>query len=134
MKRLKYPTPVLVELWKKNFLRDTNKFAKSTHLLPEDYMAEFTDHKGEKWRILGVIEGKDMPCEKISTGEVFIWDRWDVSLLARPEEHARTDRKVITTMPEKKKRVAKKKIEEVEVKKEESSQLSLFDENDGEGI
>ena len=124
---MKYPTPALAGLWKKNFLRDTNKFAKSTHLEPEDYMVEFTSPDGEKWRILGAMEGKDLPCEKISTGDAFIWDRWDVSLLVRPEEHARASKVIVMVEPEKKKRATKKKTEEIVP---ESPQLSLFGESD----
>jgi hypothetical protein len=94
MKRMKYPTPALAGLWKKNFLNDTAKFAKSTHLEPEDFMTEFTDKDGEQWRILGAMAHKDMPCEKISTGDVFIWDRWEVSLLKHPNHHNRTSKTV----------------------------------------
>jgi hypothetical protein len=123
MKRMKYPTPALADLWKKNFLRDTKKFAKSTHLEPEDFLAEFTDVDGEAWRILGSMEGKDIPCEKISTGDVFIWDRWDVSNLVRPDEHAKSTKIVIMVEPEKKKRTRKKAEDIVS---EETTQLSLF--------
>lgn len=125
MKRLKYPTPSLAGLWKKNFLRDTAKFAKSTHLEPEDFMTEFTDKDGEQWRILGAMEHKDMPCEKISTGEVFIWDRWEVSLLKHADYHAKVSRNIEYVQPEKKKKTRKKKEEEVS--KPENPQLSLFD-------
>jgi hypothetical protein len=126
MKKMKYPTPALAGLWKKNFLRDTNKFAKSTHLEPEDYMAEFTSPDGEKWRILGAMEGKDLPCENISSGYAFIWDRWDVSLLVRSAEHAKSAKVIVMVEPEKKKRVTRKKTEEIIP---ESPQLSLFGES-----
>lgn len=131
MKRMKYPTPALAELWKKNFQNDTAKFAKSTHLEPEDFMTEFTDKDGEQWRILGAMAYKDMPCEKISTGDVFIWDRWEVSLLKHPEHHIRTSKTVEYRQPakEKKKRVTKKKEEEAPITKSVDSQLSLFNED-----
>lgn len=112
MKRLKYPTEALQKMWKTNFIRETAKFAKSTYLCPEDFMTEFKDKDDESWRILGVIEGKDMPCEKISTGEVFIWDRWKVSLLVHPEKHKNVERKTETFYPSKKK-TSKKKVEEI---------------------
>ena len=131
MKRMKYPTPALAGLWKKNFHNDTAKFAKSTHLEPEDFMTEFTDKDGEQWRILGAMAYKDMPCEKISTGDVFIWDRWEVSLLKHPEHHNRTSKTVEFRQPEKKKRATKKKKEDEEVliPKSNDSQLSLFNED-----
>jgi hypothetical protein len=132
MKRMKYPTPALADLWKKNFMRDTMKFAKSTHLLPEDYMAEFEDSTGEKWRVLGCIEAKEMPCEKISSGEVFIWDRWKVSLLVRPAEHKKAERRVEMVFPEKKKKSRKKAEETPEVAS--SPQLSLFDQPEEEKV
>jgi hypothetical protein len=72
------------------------------------------------------MEHKDMPCEKISTGEVFIWDRWDVSLLRQSEEHARVSRTIEYVQPEKKKKTRKKKEEEPV--KPENPQLSLFEE------
>lgn len=130
MKRIIYPTPALANLWKKNFLKDTAKFAKSTHLCPEDYMGTFKDKNGEEWRILGALEGKELPCENLTTGDVFIWDRWEVSLLRRPEDHERTSRKVEVHFPEKKKGRAKK-VTETE-KETTDSQLSLFSEDSDE--
>jgi len=134
MKRLKYPSEALAGLWKKNYMRDTSKFAKSTFLENSDYMREFKDEQGEAWRILGAIEGKEMPCEKISTGEVFIWDKWNVSLLVRPEEHNRTSKTIVLTFPEKKKGRKKvveaveevEKVEEVFALEEEAPQADFF--------
>jgi hypothetical protein len=125
MRRMKYPPQSLIEVWKRNFLRDSYKFTKTTHLKSEDYMAEFKDSSGETWQILGVIEGKEMPCLKVSTGDVHIWDRWQVSLIMYPEEHKRAERKIEYIYPEKKKVTRKKKTEETPITPEDS-QLSLF--------
>lgn len=123
MKRIKYPTPVLLDYWKKNFEREMAKFIKSTHLQLEDYMGEFQDSDGESWKILGVIDNKEMACEKISSSEVFIWDRWRVSQLKRPDEHKKADKKIEYVVPDKRKKRSSKKDAPVG-----GSQLSLFNE------
>lgn len=128
---MKYPPQALIEVWKRNFLRDAAKFTKTTHLKAEDYMAEFKDSDGETWQILGVIEGKEMPCLKVSTGDVHIWDRWQVSLIMYPEEHKKSERKVEFIYPEKKKATRKKKKEETPIETE-PSQLSLFNNEEEE--
>jgi hypothetical protein len=128
MRRMKEPTPALANLWKKNFINDTSKFAKSTHLEPEDYMTEFTDKKGEKWIILGSIEGKEIPCQNVETREVYVWDRWDVSSLKHPEIHEKNTSKQEFFFPEKKKGRAKK-VEKIETPTaSDNTQLSLFEE------
>jgi len=111
MRRLKYPPQTLINVWKKNFLRDAAKFTKTTHLTSEDYLSEFKDSEGETWRILGIIEGREMPCLNISTGIVHVWDRWQVSMIKYPEEHKKSDRKVEYIYPEKKKKSRKKNEE-----------------------
>lgn len=93
-------------------------------------MSEFKDSDGETWQILGVIEGREMPCLKISTGEIYVWDRWQVSLIKYPEEHKKSERKVEYIYPDKAKRGRKKK-EETPIEKE-APQLSLFN-NEEEG-
>ena len=122
MKRIKYPTSTLLDFWKKNYERELSKFTRTTYLRMEDYMSEFKDGE-ETWKILGVIDGKEMACEKISTGEVFVWDRWQVSLLKHPEAHKRGARKIELIYPDKK----KKKTEKESPKIKEQ----LFDENEG---
>jgi hypothetical protein len=129
MRKMKWPPLCVIEIWKKNFLRDAAKFTKTTYLKAEDYMSEFKDSDGEVWQILGVIEGREIPCLKISTGEIHIWDRWQVSLIKYPEEHKKSERKVEYIYPGKAKRGRKKK-EDTLIEKE-SSQLSLFSDEEG---
>jgi hypothetical protein len=111
----------LVTIWEKIFLNETSKFISSTHLKNEDLGKDFTDDEGETWKILGMMEGKDMPCQN-SKGEIFIWDRWKVSNYMYPEKHEQA-KKVVEYIPMKVKPKKTKKQE-----KEESLQLGLFNE------
>jgi hypothetical protein len=133
MKQLKFdPTPyfgvttlmTISKSWEKNFLNETSKFISATLLNPEDLGQTFKDHMGEDWKILGMTEGREMPCEKVSTGEIFLWDRWKVSLLKRPYEHHRLKQKAeyITKEPVKPTRGRKSS------ESKEPAQLSLFGE------
>jgi hypothetical protein len=132
MKKFKRPTPALSELWKKNFHNDCSKFVRTNNLLPTDFMREFEDAEGKKWRILGSMEGRDMPCELLETGEVFIWDRWKVSLLLYPEKHLDYKLRVPVTFPTVRKKRAAKKTEEEAPREEkvENHQLNLFDDEE----
>lgn len=103
MKQIKYPSELLLASWQKNYRRDVMKFINTTHLKLDDLMSDFCDEDGEMWKILGVIETKDVACQKISTGEVFIWDRWKVSLLKEPDEHKRTSKNVVYSFSKEKK-------------------------------
>lgn len=131
MKKLKQPSEAVASMWKRSFMNDAAKFAGPTNLKPEDFHTEFTDNKGVIWKILGALEGKEMPCENVETKEIFIWDRWKVSELKHPEKHAAYKRKVEFIFPEpvKKKKTATK-LEETE-SKEDSAQLNLFGSIDG---
>lgn len=116
----------LVLIWEKVFINDTSKFISSTRLNPEDLGAVFEDENGESWKVLGMMEGKDLPCEKLSTGEIFVWDRWKVSNLVHPEEHANAQRIVEYIHPVPVKATRKKKEEKEIV---ENTQLDLFSED-----
>ena len=124
MKKVKAPSEALANLWKEYYMKDAGKFIGPTHLEITDYHSEFTDNKGVVWKIWGSLEGRDMPCENLSSGEFFLWDRWQVSLLKHPEKHAKATRVITVTWlePEKKKKV-KKADDEVE---ETTPQLNLF--------
>ena len=108
----------MLELWKKNYLNEAWKFIQATRLNADDLYKEF-DYQGEKWKIMGNIDSRDMVCEKISTGEMFIWDRLKVSSIVKVDEHNMYKRKVEFIMPDKK-ATRKSKVEEV-------GQLNLFD-------
>ena len=99
----------LVIIWEKAFINDTSKFISSTRLKPEDLGTTFEDENGENWKVLGMMEGKDLPCENLSTGEIFIWDRWKVSNFVHPEEHANAKRIVEYIVPTPVKATRKKK-------------------------
>ena len=114
----------LITIWEKIFLNDTSKFISSTYIKPEDLGREFTDNEGEKWSILGMMEGKDMPCQN-SKGEIFVWDRWKVSSFLYPEKH---EKKVVEYIPMK----PKSKVKKTKAIKEESVQLNLFNETEEE--
>lgn len=133
MKRLTYPTPAVANLWRKNFINDTSKFVRSTHLVPGDFERVFMDSHGKEWKILGSMDGRDLPCQSLESGEVYIWDRWKVSLLIYPEKHEKFQKKAETIFPStKKKRVkAEVKVEadpEPEEEKTDQQQLDLFSE------
>jgi hypothetical protein len=141
MKKLKYPSAAVAKLWRKNFINDAAKFVRSTNLVPEDFERIFTDSHGKEWKILGSMDGRDLPCQLLESGEVFIWDRWKVSLLIYPEKHEKFQKKVETMFPTvKKKRVkAEPKVveESLEIEEEEEKeekpfekQLDLFSEEE----
>jgi hypothetical protein len=125
MRKIAIRAESLIKLWQKNFINDTNKFIKATYLQPTDLHREFEDEKGVKWRILGVIEGKDLACERVDTLEIFALDRWKVSMILHPEDHARGSKTIETIYPSSKKAKAPKAAP---VPKEEprSPQLDLF--------
>lgn len=87
----------LIKVWEKIFINDTSKFIGSTRLKPEDLGKTF-ENAGETWTILGMMEGKDMACQN-SKGEIFIWDRWKVSLQMYPEQHENAKKNVEYVAP-----------------------------------
>lgn len=111
-----------LRIWSKNFLNETSKFISSTHLKPEDLGAIFEDHEGEKWKILGHMDGREMPCEKLSTGEIYVWDRWKVSSIVHKDKHERAKMKVEWIEPAK-----EKKTRKAAEPRPVAQQLSLFD-------
>jgi hypothetical protein len=133
MKRLTYPTPAVAKLWRKNFINDSAKFVRATNLVPEDFERVFTDSQGKEWKILGSMEGRDLPCQLLESGEVYIWDRWKVSLLIYPEKHEKFQKKVETVYPSTKKKRVKAVKTEVKTELEPEKlveQLDLFSEED----
>jgi len=119
----------LLAIWERGFINDTSKFISATHLKPSDLGAEFTDESGETWKILGMLEGKDMPCRN-SRGQIFIWDRWKVSGYVYPDKHAEST-KLVEYLPMKVKPKRTKKEElAYQAKLEEQSQLDLFSEEE----
>lgn len=126
MKKFTKVTPALVALWKKNFINDCSKFVRTNNLKREDYHREFHDEEGKTWKILGSMEGKDMPCELLETGEIYIWDRWKVSLLIYPEKHEEYKNKMPLLFPSAKKKRAPKKEKEP-LPEQKTEQLNLFD-------
>ena len=114
----------MIGLWEKNFRHEASKFISATHLQCEDLGKEFTDHNGVVWKLLGQMDGREMPCENQETKEIFIWDRWKVSQLVRPEEHLKAAKRTEFIFPTKEKRRTKKEPK----LKAEQLQLNLFDE------
>jgi hypothetical protein len=129
MKQVKAPSEDLTRLWKELFYKDAGKFIGPTHIQIPDYHTEFVDKKGVSWKIWGSLEGKEMPCENLTTGEFFLWDRWQVSLLKHPEKHANSKRIVTVTYPEPEKKRKIKKVEDVQ-DSAPTPQLSLFEESE----
>ena len=113
-----------IKIWEKNFVHDTSKFLGSSRLKPYDLGKTFKDVEGAEWKIVGLIEVRDLACEKLSTGEIFVWDKWKVSLLMHPEEHAKMNRKVEYVQPKKERKTRKKSV--AEENKPDESQLDLF--------
>ena len=134
MKQIRLQTEIgkknpLVITWEKNFINDTSKFISSTRLKSQDLGVIFEDEDGESWKILGMMDGKDLPCEKIATGEIFIWDRWKVSNIVHNEEHVNAKKIIEYIIPEPIKAVRKKKEPVI---KEVDSQLNLFTESESD--
>lgn len=130
MKKMKLPVQALLTVWEDNFRKDTNKFIKATYLEPEDLGKEFTDREGVTWKILGSMEGKDMPCQKVGTNEVEIWDRWKVSQYVRPEKHAKALKKVEFTHSSDKKKKERGSLKKIDLSGENTNndpQLKLFE-------
>jgi hypothetical protein len=128
MRKIAIRAESLIKLWAKNFINDTNKFIKATYLQPTDLHAEFTDEAGVRWRILGAIEGKDLACEKVDTLEIFALDRWKISMILHPEEHAKGAKTIETIYPKKAVKAKKEPKVESAIEKKDDSQLSLFSE------
>lgn len=89
MKKIIYAPQALIDKWRVWFLNDVSKFMNPSCLLIEDLGKEFLDSKGNKWQLLGSLETKEVGCRNLETGKIWSWDRWKVSLILRPEEHAR---------------------------------------------
>jgi hypothetical protein len=118
-----------LRIWSKNFLNETSKFISATHLKNEDLGAIFQDHDGTEWKILGQMEGgREIPCEKLSTGQIFLWDRWKVSSLVHAEKHERSKRKIEWVVPAKEKKTRGGGAPKVEP--QQLSLLDLFDEHE----
>ena len=128
MRKIAIRAESLIKLWQKNFINDTNKFIKATYLMPTDLGAEFTDEGGIRWRILGAIEGKDLACEKVDTLEIFALDRWKISMILHPEEHAKGAKTIETIYPKKTKAKPEPKPAAPVEEKKDDTQLSLFSE------
>jgi hypothetical protein len=112
----------MLKIWEKNFNHEAAKFISATYLRPEDLGAEFEDEHGNKWKLLGQMENsREMPCEKLETGEIFIWERWKVSQLVKPDVHARMQKNVEYIFPSTKKARERKE-------KPVAQQLDLFSE------
>jgi hypothetical protein len=111
-----------LEMWSKNFNYETSKFISAARIKPEDLGRIFLDKDNVEWKILGMIDGKEVPCEKVSTGEIFCWEKMKISHLLYPDLHQKKQ-KVEYIFPEKPKR--KKKSEEPESKPSDT-QLDLF--------
>ena len=89
-------------IWKKNFLHESSKFISATYLQPEDLGREFIDEKGDNWKILGQTEGREIPCENLTTKEIFTWDRWLISEILYPGKHKSEFKKTEFVKPTKK--------------------------------
>lgn len=110
----------MTRIWENNFIHETSKFISATHMSCDDLGKDFTDESGEKWKILGMMDGREMPCQKLSTEEIFVWDRWKVSQLLHPERHEKATRKVDYVLP------SKQKTRKTRKSQEGSVQLDLF--------
>lgn len=115
----------LVKSWERQFLNETAKFISGTFLQREDLGKIFIDSQGQEWKILGQMDGKDMPCEKISTNEIFVWDRWKVSALVYPDKHAKAAQKTEYIYPKLKSKRVKKDVEQTKLDTT-NPQLDLF--------
>jgi hypothetical protein len=101
MRKIAIRAESLIKVWERNFINDTNKFIKATYLLPTDLHAIFQDENGVSWKILGAIEGKELACEKVETMEIFGIDRWKISMILHPQEHANGAKTIETIYPKK---------------------------------
>lgn len=112
-----------LEMWSRNFMNETSKFITAARIKPEDLGRIFVDNENAEWKILGMIDGKEIPCEKISTEEIFCWDKMKISNILYPDLHKKKP-KVEYTFPDMSK---KKKVEKnSSPRSPQDNQLDLF--------
>lgn len=110
----------MLVLWEKIYRYEQGKFARATYLDLDDLHTEFTDNSGAIWEIVGQMENTDLVCKNVSSGHYYIWDKWKVSQLKKPECHTVVEKKIPKSL-----KPLTKKLEE----KKKPIQLSLsFDE------
>ena len=86
MKRIN-PPQCLLDTWRKQYLYEQAKFIPSTHLRLDDLDGEFLSDN-VTWKICGQMESGDIICQNLSNEQYFMWDKWKVSNLRKPEKHA----------------------------------------------
>jgi len=77
MRKIFCYTDSLLEVFYKDFVRDTDKFFRASKLTLEHMKVEF-DYKGDKWKIIGLIDAKEMVCRNINNNSVWAIDRQEV--------------------------------------------------------
>ena len=114
MKKRINPPQCLIDSWKKIFINEQTKFIKSTHLIPDDLNTEFKDQDNEAWEIIGQMDNGDIVCRNVSANTYYIWDKWKVSQLKRPEKHLEPfkKQKIKPILPDKKIKPVNKKLAE----------------------
>jgi hypothetical protein len=77
MRKIACYTDSLLEVYYKEFVRDTDKFFRASKLTLE-HMKESFSMKGENWKIIGQLDSKEMVCQNVETKAVYAIDRIEV--------------------------------------------------------
>jgi len=74
MRKIFCHTPGLLDLYYRDFVRDTDKFFRASKITLEHMNVPF-DYKGETWKVIGQIDEKEMACKNIENGSIWAIDR-----------------------------------------------------------
>jgi hypothetical protein len=67
-------TESLLEMYRRDFLRDTDKFFRASKVEVK-HLEETFEHKGNKWQLVGQIDDKEMVCKNLDTETYWAIDR-----------------------------------------------------------
>lgn len=77
MRKIFCYTDSLLEVFYKDFVRDTDKFFRASKITLEHMKNEF-EIKGNKWKIVGLIDAREMVCRNLNDNSVWAIDRQEV--------------------------------------------------------
>ena len=77
MRKIFCHSPALLEMYYKEFERDASKFFRASKITLEHMDTEFTI-KGEKWKVIGQVDFKEMVCKNVESGSIYAIDRIEV--------------------------------------------------------
>lgn len=87
MRKIFCYTDSLLELFRRDFIRDTQKFFRASKITEAHLDVPF-EHKSITWKLIGQTDDKEMICENLTTGGYFGIDRITVQRCLLGEEVA----------------------------------------------